>query len=935
MPIVFTTELPDEDQPPLGNGVKDEIEIDRDEAVSNNGSVRYQLRRSDDAPEWENADSFQQFIGNFDTLVFEFVGLLDGEEYEVRGRTETSYVTGAWSEPVSIVTLFPGAVDLTATPSSPTEINLEWVDNADNEDGQVILRERRFSNGSYSRQREIGDAGADSESFADNSVQPDTEYRYQIRSFTSFTDAESDSSGAVTDDIGLRRKRVPASGWKLEIESPTGDTLCPTILEGAEYDPVLNDLPEATIPISGVGRWTDSDLEEQPARVWRDGVELPTDQVDGIAESDDSTSELSIVAGGALRQRIQIDIFENEVASVARDVIEEAGLIADVDDPDATTLADTELADVDFTDQWAEFLADEPTPTGPWEQRVNGGPKGRELVAGWTNGFDRVDETGDVGGLVDERFAAESATRWGSNTPSAQSAEWDVEIGVRIEPDDLAVSVLADDLGGEDHYGFEVFVNGNSIAEIPADALGQTYDGRYYELPNGQGLSDGTDEVLEPGTHEVRISITGAGDGGESGRWFVDGIALHPTWHWSPSGNETIEDQAVDEPPLVAEEIQLESNPITSFLTIEAAKLTSEWDSTGGNQAVALSPDGETWFEESNSETILAEFGDDASLEVQARFTLSATSEGVITGVDAADTPQEVLSAEIIGDLNDTPIVLSKSYDDRAANILNDLAERGDMIWEARPAAWVDSVAEEAGTVISVTRPGQRTGDIRQDITDYSYETRADRRAEQVVVKGASEDVRSEEWTASVSDGEGSDLQLLDRQFIINGSETVFDPETDETYTREEDYRMRYVRGSVEVLPDGDIEQGQPIAIGYRGKFVGAFPDEDVLTTGPRVVVETFSGLTSDIECEQAALYLFRQLSDPLIEADVTLPDIDPRQSLVELVDIDQLPGDEPYQLREIEGSDRDAPIRLQSRDSSSEKVADLERRIDEVADQT
>ena len=46
MTVTFTTDLPDEDQPVLGNGVEDEVAVDRETAVSNNGSVRIQIGRA-------------------------------------------------------------------------------------------------------------------------------------------------------------------------------------------------------------------------------------------------------------------------------------------------------------------------------------------------------------------------------------------------------------------------------------------------------------------------------------------------------------------------------------------------------------------------------------------------------------------------------------------------------------------------------------------------------------------------------------------------------------------------------------------------------------------------------------------------------------------------------------------------------------------------
>ena len=46
MPIQATTQLPDEDQPVLGNGVEDGVAVDRESAVTNYGDVRIQTRET-------------------------------------------------------------------------------------------------------------------------------------------------------------------------------------------------------------------------------------------------------------------------------------------------------------------------------------------------------------------------------------------------------------------------------------------------------------------------------------------------------------------------------------------------------------------------------------------------------------------------------------------------------------------------------------------------------------------------------------------------------------------------------------------------------------------------------------------------------------------------------------------------------------------------
>lgn len=216
--VQFTTTLPDEDSPVLGNGVEDEIAVDRETAVSNYGDVRIQLRETDSTP-WDGSNpSFQEFVGAFDTLTMEFVGLEDGEEYEVRARTETEHVTGAWTTPVSIVTQFPGATNLQATVDESTgEVTLTWEDNADNEDGQYVeLRELSTDDGPPTAWTVQFDAGANTETATD--TVDAGEYEYRIRPYTEHTDSVSNT--ATT----FRPTQIPDIGsWSIVLPDAKDD----------------------------------------------------------------------------------------------------------------------------------------------------------------------------------------------------------------------------------------------------------------------------------------------------------------------------------------------------------------------------------------------------------------------------------------------------------------------------------------------------------------------------------------------------------------------------------------------------------------------------------------------------------------------------------------------------------------------------------------
>jgi cellulose/xylan binding protein with CBM9 domain/fibronectin type III domain protein/galactose oxidase-like protein len=68
--------------------------------------------------------------------------------------------------------------NLLATPVSPTQINLSWTDNANNETGFKI--ERKIPGGTYAQ---IGTAGQNATTFNDTGLTPDTMYDYRVKAY--------------------------------------------------------------------------------------------------------------------------------------------------------------------------------------------------------------------------------------------------------------------------------------------------------------------------------------------------------------------------------------------------------------------------------------------------------------------------------------------------------------------------------------------------------------------------------------------------------------------------------------------------------------------------------------------------------------------------------------------------------------------------------
>jgi len=188
-----------EDQPVLGNGVEDEVAVDRETQVTSRGQVRIQIRETGQSVWDASAVGFAEQTVAFDTLTTTFPGREDGEEYEVRARTEfPDEATGRFTDPVAITTQFPPVTSVTASVTQNTgSVTVSWTDNADNEDGIEVQR------------RELStDSGTPTAYTVRDTLAPNTEtysetvaagqYEYRLRAFTEDASSVSASTATVT-----------------------------------------------------------------------------------------------------------------------------------------------------------------------------------------------------------------------------------------------------------------------------------------------------------------------------------------------------------------------------------------------------------------------------------------------------------------------------------------------------------------------------------------------------------------------------------------------------------------------------------------------------------------------------------------------------------------------------------------------------------------
>ncbi|UIO98905.1 hypothetical protein Hbl1158_10200 [Halobaculum sp. CBA1158] len=917
--IARTTDLPDEDQPQLGNGVEDEIAVDRESAVSDYGDVRIQVRETGEEAWDDTAVGWAEQVLAYDTLTTTITNREDGEEYEIRARTETEHVDGAWTDAVSIVTKFPGATNLQATAQGRTEVLLEWIDNADNEIGQEVQRREVLADGSVTDWQPIDDAGVDAESYTDDGVLPGTTYDYRIRPYTDDTSALSNVDQATTDTARVQTAPVPATGPYVEVDHPDGRTLTPTVLDD-EWTPQVNQRPTVSITVPQRDGW--EDLEGEPMRVWLDGHQLPIDTLEGVTDTvggETATTTLEATGAQALDEYtddIQIDQQETHLA--ARDIIDEyTPYERNVDDPATDKRADVLMLAVSGA-SIADELLDPPTATDPVD--VNQIDGAIQEQTGWFREVEDTDFTGT------QRFADADGNdgAWSGNRCVALSDPGDgftVDISVdhEIPPGEFEVRFLDAVVDGNPAY--EVRLDGDVVDTVGADTLGTDAD--RFDLDWGVGFELNSSSTISPGIYSVTLECTAAG----SGTIYAD-VAHVRDDRESYTFDDTPVDGVVQGPEQYPAETDVVLDDIASIEQVVAGELEVAMSSTAGSQAVAISNDeGETWIETANSETVSGEFAS-ASNQIRARVTLSRYASDPTTSPAQGDAGQSVDDLEVRASLEDTPVTFDASYRDRLGRVLADLAQDGRMVWEVRrdPDAPAD---DPEGYIIEWTQIGQRTRASTQPVTRLERRTTLETAYDRVVVFGRSTRATDVEWSV---DAVGTLVGLGD-SWVVPGSERIYDPDTGEVFERGDDYRIEWDIGGIEILPNSQLETGATYAADYDWRFRGEATTAGVDASEARTTEQAIPGATSGRECDQLALSVLKDVQEAQVEAEITLLESRPDVPLVEALSHPRLPPG-PQEVRGVDdGAGDERRYRLANRRTVEEIIADVREDIDNLAD--
>ncbi|NHN40532.1 fibronectin type III domain-containing protein [Halorubellus sp. JP-L1] len=895
MPVTTQTELPGVQNLRADASESSLLTALVDDTITH-GTYRWQYRVYNSGDDWTELGTTDH-----DTNDLAITGLTVGEEYAIRARTETEHAITAYVE-ISPVRLIAGPTDLSTDTVTASSVDLSWTDNTTTEDDYVLLRAREYADG-FEPYREHTVLAPDTTAYTDTALVPGETYRYKVRVRTEHVFADSGVEEITAGSIGLEQGRVPASGWHVELEHPDGRTVRPTVAGDPERSPALNGLPTVRIPVEDDRDWTASGWEQAAMRVWHDGRREPIDEVTDIdVDVGEATAVLEGVGGTELEQTVEVSVDSQPGHDLATDLItDNTPYAANVDDPASNSQGETLMQAADSSADFSGVT----TLSSTDPVVIEGGELALAQSCWVTEG---ENATVQGGGNIPLSGASNGAVH--QLDAAGEYLELDFDVDYRVPASAIAVAVrMWEDSGSP---AWTAYLNGDPIDTVSGgvginkdwDFLdGSTFDGDGYDGPD-----------LTPGgnPHTFRLEVDSAASDEEL---FVDVIAPHDSRFSYTFDNTLDSNDALAGPEKKPDEFDVVFDVATSVYSVTDGRVVLEMDDVSGAQAVAASNDGgSTWTEASNTETLDTTFGS-AGSSIRARVTLSRYGSSSTTPTQGTQG-QAIDSINVYAELEDIPVVENRRLEGSLVDVLSEIARDGDYIWEYRRNA-------DGTESVEWTQPGQRSGELRGAVTNASVTKQTGQFTTKAIVEGSAQQRSGER----VSLPHGTWV-ALDHDRVKPGKEAVRDPSTGDEYTRGADYEIDNLDGELKALSSGSITDGQEVAVDYPFETRGEYASGQWSGDARELTKQTFPGLTTDRACQQGALRIVQETSEPLWEAEVTVEN-QVGWRLVEAINPDVLPGDEALEVWSVEASPQGVRLFLGSRPRLSEVVDRLERRVE------
>lgn len=590
--VQFTTVLPDVasgDITPVGASVEDELTVPTP-GVSNYGDVRMQIRVSG------SGNSFgSDIVHPHDGSDFTFQNLADGEQYDIRARTETEHVTGTYVT-VSEVTLLPADTGLAATNREDT-VDISVTDEADNEDGRRLQRSTD-GGGSWTT---VADVGANTTSLTDGDPPLYQEVLYRTQVYTEHTVANSSTITVV-----------PVRTAEVNVEltfSGTTTVLAPDDLAAVSVSPEHTAIWGATLTVAPADRDALDYVAYETAvyygsQQFFDGttrvgaVESGTARLQGYGKATDLEADTSFVA--------YPDAITTTTGVPVHDAIADywgrtpAAGTATVHDASVTTVRTDETV-VDTT-AGQDFVSEFDNDTKPFAYDTGAD----EIFLAQSNFAPEVEDMSGSGTVVDGAGTGEDYSEFEAVefTTPGQERDATVTIDYTIPAGNVAAQLRVSYQGWEGTVA--LIIDGTQVGEIgqpsPATQAPQWRDmtaGLSADLSGSttitlqaqnsvDGVWNGSVRLDIVSVYDDRYSYTFDNDPNESGdyelsgpeplpdRASIQGTAQEQVWH-IPEATQTI---TVDDASLVGLGLRVGSSAVFQQ-TFDTTSHTVDFDAVG------------------------------------------------------------------------------------------------------------------------------------------------------------------------------------------------------------------------------------------------------------------------------------------------------------------------------------------------------------------
>ncbi len=892
-----TTDLPDVDGFVLDASVQDELAVESITPTIDNGEYRIQWRRSIDS----TFDNETTIPFDADPLGHIISPVLDGEQYDVRVRSETDDVTGAYHTADEITKLV-AADALEFTDVTQTGLTVSWTDNSDFDGSHQILRAR--TDYEYDDAGELVATLSDTTTdYTTGTLAPGREYEWTVRATTQYVHADA-SATVTTDSAGFEQQAVPPRGWYAEIDHPNGQTITPQILDDPSRRPTVNGFPRVDLPTTQAEKWHAEAFDDAQLAVWLDGDREPIETLEH-RQLEPGRTVLEGRGGTQLDRRVIEDVDIEPVHEVAERLITDySDYVANVDQPASEGEERTLLAaDTSFEIEQDFVTIGETVPLKIDNNTI------KPLKTCWVaDGRAAATQNATIS---DDGFEGGTAGLSGSEI---DDFEWTISNEYTIPADELVIVVRGRrQFDDSDPVLYDVLVDGEFLVDTTLPSGGTDLE---WSTISGDGLA-----AIEPGTHTIKLDAQFV-DGLDPDDNAIDFVAAFDGRFDHTLDNEVHEPNGyLDGPEEYPDLVRLQNTEINTPLAISAVSIDVQTDDGAGVPELGIRQDG-TGAYDTVSDTL------SHSIEYSELVATAQTRVGLgrKDGLEPRDEtprlgyePQALDSVEVSAVLDDTPVLTDRSFDGRLIDVLREIADIGNFVFEVR--------SDGGGTTIEWTQIDQRDSDVDPDLADYGIDRQTEDVVERAIIYGGAQRITRQ--TVDVAIDEFVDLPFVDSR-IVEGKETVY--VGDDEFSRGTDYEIRYTTADgipqLKALADGDLEDGQTVSIDAdvkpRGEFVqgGVTEEEDA-----RTIIEDIPGLASKQMCDQVALYLVEETGSALTEVEITVPSESVGWSVIEAIDPDELPGSGPYQTREIQSSAAETTIRLADRQSASEAVQNIRDR--------